>query len=151
MLNEFYMTEAIEEAKKSKKDIAIGAVIVRGDEIIAKTHNERELCQQVARHAEMIVIERACKKLNNWRLDDCSLYVTLEPCPMCAWAILQSRIKEVYFGSYDNLYGAMGSKLDLSHLVSSKTIVKGGILEEECDNLLKQYFEKMRNDNKTKI
>ena len=99
----------------------------------------------------MLVIEQACKKLKNWRLEECSLYVTLEPCPMCAWAILQSRIKEVYFGSYDALYGALGSKLDLRTLLNSKTVVKGGILEEECDNLLKTYFEKMRNDNKAKI
>ncbi len=151
MLNEIYMKKAIDIAKKSKNDIPIGAVLVKNNEIIAQAHNEKELLQQVSKHAEMIVIEQACKKLKNWRLEDCSLYVTLEPCPMCTWAILQSRIKEIYYGSCDNLYGAMGSKLDLRDLLNSKIIVKGGILEEECDNLLKQYFEKMRNDNKAKF
>ena len=145
------MKKAIDIAKKSKNDIPIGAVLVKNNEIIAQAHNEKELLQQVSKHAEMIVIEQACKKLKNWRLEDCSLYVTLEPCPMCTWAILQSRIKEIYYGSCDNLYGAMGSKLDLRDLLNSKIIVKGGILEEECDNLLKQYFEKMRNDNKAKF
>ena len=144
------MKKAIEIAQQSEDDIPIGAVLIKNDKIIAYAHNEKELKQQVYKHAEMIVIEQACKKENNWRLDDYSLYVTLEPCPMCTWAVLQSRIKEVYFGSYDNLYGALGSKLDLRTLLKAKTIVKGGILEKECDELLKKYFEKMRNDNKTK-
>lgn len=151
MLNTSFMKQAINIALESGDDMPIGALIVKNDEIIAIAHNEKELHQQVSKHAEMLVIEQACKKLKNWRLEECSLYVTLEPCPMCAWAILQSRIKEVYFGSYDALYGALGSKLDLRTLLNSKTVVKGGILEEECDNLLKTYFEKMRNDNKAKI
>ena len=144
MLNTSFMKQAINIALESGNDMPIGALIVKNDEIIAIAHNEKELHQQVSKHAEMLVIEQACKKLKNWRLEECSLYVTLEPCPMCAWAILQSRIKEVYFGSYDALYGALGSKLDLRTLLNSKTVVKGGILEEECDNLLKTYFEKMR-------
>ncbi len=144
------MQKAIEIALQSGEDMPIGAVLVKNNQIIALAHNEKESLNQVAKHAEMIVIEEGCKKNRNWRLEDCTLYVTLEPCPMCAWAILQSRIKEVYFGSYDKLYGALGSKLDLRTYLNSKTIVKGGILEEKCDNLLKKYFEKIRNDNKTK-
>lgn len=150
MINIDYMKLAIEIAQKSGQDLPVGAVLVKDNEIIAIAHNEKELHNQVSKHAEMIVIERASKKLKNWRLDGCILYVTLEPCPMCAWAILQSRVSEVYFGSFDNLYGALGSKLDLRTYLNSKTIVKGGIMEQECDNLLIQYFEKMRNDNKTK-
>ena len=150
MINTNFMKTAIEIANKSGKDMPIGAVIIFNDKIIAQAHNEKEIHQQVSKHAEMIVLEKANSILNNWRLEDCTLYVTLEPCPMCAWAILQSRIKEVYFGSYDPLYGALGSRLNLQSVLNSKTIIKGGILEAECDNLLKQYFEKMRNDNKTK-
>ena len=101
MLNEKYMQLAIDIAKKSGNDLPIGAVLVKDGEVIAQAHNEKELYQQVSKHAEMIVIEQACAKFKTWRLDDCSLYVTLEPCPMCAWAILQSRIKDVYFGAYD--------------------------------------------------
>jgi len=150
MINTNFMQKAIEIALKSGEDMPIGAVLVKNNQVIALAHNEKEHLNQASKHAEMIVIEEASKKFQNWRLEDCTLYVTLEPCPMCAWAILQSRIKEVYFGSFDNLYGALGSKLDLRTYLNSKTIVKGGILEEECDNLLKKYFEKIRNDNKTK-
>ena len=117
MINDKFMHMAIEIAKNSGEDLPIGAVLVKNNEVIAQAHNEKELQKQIAKHAEMIVIEQACKKLNTWRLDECSLYVTLEPCPMCAWAILQSRIKNVYFGAYDNLYGAFGSKLNLNKLL----------------------------------
>ena len=151
MFNEKYMQLAINIAKKSGNDLPIGAVLVKDGKIIAQAHNEKELYQQVSRHAEMIVIEQACGKLKTWRLDECSLYVTLEPCPMCAWAILQSRIKDVYFGAYDNLYGALGSKLNLKELLSSKIIIRGGILEKECNKILVEYFEKIRDDNKTKF
>ena len=150
MINIKYMQKAIEIAKMSDKDIPIGAVIVKNNDIISLAHNEKELQQVSTKHAEIIAIEEACKKLNNWRLDECSLYVTLEPCPMCGWAIIQSRIKEVYFGAYDNLYGAFSSKIDLRTTFNSKTLIKGGILEEECNLILKEYFERIRNDNKTK-
>ncbi len=110
------MTFALKAAKKSERDIAIGAIIVRNGEIISSACNRKELNNDVTEHAEIIVIKEASKKLNRWRLDDCDLYVTLEPCPMCAWAILQARIKNVYFGSYDTNYGALGSKLDLRRI-----------------------------------
>ena len=148
MINQKFMKSALEIAKQSGNDIPIGAVLVKDNEIISYAHNKKEKLNQPTKHAEIIVIEEACKKLESWRLQDCTLYVTLEPCPMCTWAIIQSRIKKVVFGSYDLLYGSLGSKLDLRQLVNSKLEVNGGILEEECDNILKSYFEKMRYDNK---
>lgn len=140
------MNLAINEAKKSGMDISIGAVIVKNGKVITSRHNEKELTNDVTGHAEILAIREAERILNNWRLDDCELYVTLEPCPMCAWAILQSRIKTVYFGSYDPNYGAFGSKIDLRNLTGNNTKIFGGIMEEECDRLLKDYFNKMRNN-----
>lgn len=143
-MNINYMKEAIKIAKKSGKDIPIGAVIVKDGKIIAKAVNEREKKQNAIYHAEMLAIKKACKKLENWRLNDCELYVTLEPCPMCASAILQSRIKSVYFGAYDLLNGAFGSKSDMQQIMGYNIEVKGGILEKECTDIIKNYFEKMR-------
>ena len=139
------MKFALEEAKKSDLDIAVGAVIVRNGEIISSKHNQKEVLKDVTAHAEILAIKEAEQKLGNWRLDDCEMYVTLEPCPMCGWAIIQARLKAVYFGSYDTNYGAFGSKTDLRKFTDSKLKVYGGIMEEECNNLLKEYFEKMRN------
>ena len=138
------MNLAINEAKKSGSDIPVGAVIVKSGEVIASCHNEKEKTNDITGHAEILAIKKAEKKLNNWRLENCELYVTLEPCPMCAWAILQSRIKTVYFGSYDSNYGALGSKIDLRTLIANNTKVYGGIMEKECDILLKNYFNKIR-------
>ena len=140
------MNLAIEEAKKSGNDIPVGAVIIKDGKIIASAHNEKELTKDITGHAEIIAIKKAEKHFNNWRLECCELYVTLEPCPMCAWAILQSRIKTVYFGSYDTNYGAFGSKIDLKFLTGNETKIFGGIMEEKCDSLLKEYFEKMRKN-----
>ena len=149
-IKEKYMKEALKEARKAveKDEVPIGAVIVYGNKIIARGHNVKELKKDTTKHAEMIAIQKASKKLDSWRLEDCEMYVTLEPCPMCAWAILQSRIKSVYFGSYDLQYGALGSKLNLSQLSSSKLHVKGGFMEEECDKILRDFFKRIRNDNK---
>ncbi len=147
-INDYFMEQAVNIAKMSNNDIPVGAVLVKNNEIIAKACNQKEKLQQATKHAEIIVIEEASKKFNNWRLEDCTLYVTLEPCPMCAWAILQARIKNIFFGSYDMLYGAFGSKINLCTLINSKTNIKGGILEEKCNNILDDYFKKMRkNDN----
>ncbi|MBQ2645105.1 nucleoside deaminase, partial [bacterium] len=107
-------------------------------------HNEQEEKQDVTAHAEMIVIQKTEKFLKTKILNDCEIYVTLEPCPMCAWAILNARFTKVYFGAYDNLYGALGSAMDLRKLLKSKTEIIGGILEEECSTLLKNYFKKIR-------
>lgn len=143
-INTNFMQKALECAAFSENDIPVGAVLVKDNEIVALACNQKEILKLPTKHAEIIVIEEACKKLNNWRLEDCSIYVTLEPCPMCAWAIIQARIKNVYFGSYDTLYGAFGSKIDLRNLLNVKINVKGGILEKECDNILNSYFKEMR-------
>ncbi len=145
MLNK-YMTIALNEAKKVKKDIPIAALIVKNNEIIALETNKREKNNQTIAHAEILAINEANKKLNSWRLDNCDLYITLEPCPMCAWAIIHARFKNVYFGSYDTKYGAFGSAINLLKLANSKINTKGGILEKECNELLKNYFEKLRNE-----
>ena len=147
-MQEFFMKKAIESALKSENDIPVGAVIVKNGEIIATSCNKREQNNDISAHAEIIAVKKAEKALNNWRLDGCELYVTLEPCPMCAWAVLQSRIKAVYFGSYDLQYGAFYSKINLSQLSNSKINIIGGIMEEECDKMLKEFFKRIRNDNK---
>ena len=138
------MQQAIEEAKKTKKDIPVGAVIVRNGKIIARAHNTKEETNDVTSHAEILALKEASKVLNNWRLDDCELYVTLEPCPMCTWAILDSRIKAIYFGSYDSQYGAMGSKIDLTKISKTNTKIYGGIKEYECNQLIDEFFKKIR-------
>lgn len=139
-----YMHLAIEEAKKSGIDVPIGAIIVKDNKIIAAASNSREKAQQTANHAEMSAILQANKVLKNWRLSGCDLYVTLEPCPMCAAAIIQSRITNVYFGAYDLLNGAFGSKCDMNAIMNGKTNIIGGIMEQECSLLIKEYFGRLR-------
>lgn len=139
-----FMKFAIEQAKMAQGDIPVGAVIVKDGQIIASAFNTKEKDNDVTSHAEILAIRKAEQILGNWRLDDCEMYVTLEPCPMCGWAILQSRIKNLYFGSYDSNYGAFSSKIDLRKISSSKLYVFGGIMEEECDKLLKSFFSNLR-------
>lgn len=141
-MNTDFMEKALEIAQKSGKDIPVGAVLVKNGKILAQAHNKKEKLNDPTAHAEILVIREGAKKSGSWRLDDCSLYVTLEPCPMCAWAILQARIKSVYFGAYDSNYGAFSVFKEFSsHL---KTEIRGGILEEKCDNILKEYFKRLR-------
>lgn len=139
-----FMHKAIELAKSAKGEIAVGAVIVKNGEIISSACNQKERDNDVTSHAEILAIREAEQKLGRWRLDDCDLYVTLEPCPMCAWAIINARVRSVYFGSYDMNYGALGSKIDLRSIANSKLNVYGGIMEEECDKILKKCFEELR-------
>ncbi|CDE93441.1 TPA: nucleoside deaminase [Candidatus Gastranaerophilales bacterium HUM_6] len=139
-----FMSISINEAKKSGRDVPVGAVVVKNGDVIATAHNERELDNDVTSHAEILAIRKAEQVLGNWRLDDCDLYVTLEPCPMCGWAILQSRIKNVYFGSYDTNYGAFFSKVDLRKFSTFTPNVYGGIMEKECDELLNSFFTDLR-------
>lgn len=139
-----FMQEAINIAKNSEKDLPIGAVLVKNGEIISKARNEKELRKDVTAHAEMLVIQEAQEILGTTILSDCELYVTLEPCPMCSWAILNSRISKVFFGAYDTIYGALGSATNLRKFLNSKTEVIGGIKEEECSTLLKNYFKTIR-------
>ena len=150
-IKEKFMHEALKEATKAlkKDEVPIGAVIVKDDKIIARGHNLRETKQNSLCHAEIIAISKACRKLGNFRLEDCDLYVTVEPCPMCAGAIIQSRIKNVYYGTPDNKYGAVDSvynifKIESNHKVNSEC----GILKEECSTIIKDFFIELRNRNK---
>lgn len=136
------MQNAIREAKKCTKDVPIGCVIKKDGQIIASTHNRRELDEDVTAHAEILAIQEAQKLLETSRLKGCELYVTLEPCPMCAWAISMSGISTVYFGSYNQQYGAMGSKVHLP--LNPNLKIYGGIEEEKCNKILEEFFENIR-------
>lgn len=138
------MERALKAAADASGEIAVGAVIVKDKKVIASACNKKEALNDVTAHAEILALREASDKLGRWRLEDCEMYVTLEPCPMCAWAIVQSRIKTVYFGSYDTNYGALGSVIDVRKLANSKLKVYGGIMEKECDELLKKCFDKIR-------
>jgi len=140
-----FMQIAIEEAKKTVNDVPVGAILVKDGKIIAKAYNTKQIDNDITSHAEILVLRKASKILNNWRLEECDLYVTLEPCPMCGWAILQSRINNLYFGSYDSEFGAFSSKVDLRNISNSKTKIYGGIYEKECDALLKEFFSQIRS------
>lgn len=145
---EKFMQEAIKEAKKAyeKLEVPVGCVIVREGRIIARAHNLKETKTDTTKHAEIIAIQKASKKLEAWRLLDCEMYVTLEPCSMCAGAIIQSRIKKVYIGAMDKKTGACGSVLNLlqdypfNHIVELET----GMKEEECEKMLKDFFKELR-------
>ena len=139
------MQKALEYAKNSGKDIPVGAVIVKDDRVIAIAHNQKESDNDVTSHAEILAIRTASQFLHNWRLDGCDMYVTLEPCPMCMWAILQSRIKNLYFGTFDTIYGAISTNPKSIHLAKSKLDYTGGIMEKECKTVLDNYFRTMRN------
>ena len=147
-MNIKYMKMAINEAVKAfdKNEIPVGCVIVKDNLVVAKAHNLREINNLVTSHAEILAITKANKKLNSWRLDDCDIYVTLEPCAMCSGAIIQARIKNLYFGAYDLKAGACGSVLNLfSYPFNHKVNVVGGILEDECKKLLQDFFKTLRS------
>ena len=151
---EKFMKEALKEAKKAYKklEVPIGAVIVKDNKIIARAHNLRETKKQACAHAEILAIEKACKKIGAWRLEECDLYVTLEPCAMCAGAIINSRIKNLYIGAMDEKGGAVGSKINLlKDIKLNHTVeVESGILEEECSKILKDFFKELRLGEKYK-
>lgn len=143
-----FMKKALQEAKKAYDiaEIPIGAVIVKDDKIIARGYNKREKNNMATSHAEMIAIEKACKKLNNWRLSDCTLYVTLEPCPMCTGAIINARIPRVVFGASDTKSGACGGCCDLSksNILNHTFEIKKGVMEEDCKDILNKFFKELR-------
>lgn len=146
--DEYYMKLAIAEAKKAQRlgEVPIGAIIVKNDEVIARAHNLRETSQQPMAHAEHIAIERAAKEVGSWRLEECTLYVTLEPCVMCAGAIVMSRIPRVVFGAMDPKGGCSGSLMNLVEepRFNHRATVVSGILEKECGDLLRQFFRELR-------
>ena len=142
------MLYAIEQAKKCIKDVPIGCVIKKNGEIIASTHNRRELDDDVTAHAEILAIKEAQSILGTSRLKGCEMYVTLEPCPMCAWAISMSGISTVYFGAHNSQYGALESSIKLPLKPNLK--VYGGIMEEECNKILEEFFKSIRDDNKNR-
>lgn len=142
-----YMKLALDEAKKSydENEVPIGAIIVKDDKVIAYGRNKRETEKNALHHAEIEAINNACKALNSWRLIDCDMYVTLEPCSMCSGAIVNSRLRKVYFGAYDEKYGCCGSITNLLELENSyHPNYEGGILEEECKNIISEFFKKLR-------
>lgn len=137
------MELAVSEAKKAheKGEIPVGAIIVCGGEVLSVAHNLKETLSDVTAHAEILAIREAEQKKGDWRLSDCDLYVTLEPCPMCAEAIKQSRIRRLYFGAYDVQNGAVGSKLNI---IGNVPEVYGGICEDECTAILAEFFKNCR-------
>ena len=146
------MKEALKEAKKAydKLEVPVGAVIVKDGKIIARAHNLKEPKYDTTKHAEILAIQKASKKLNSWRLIDCEMYVTLEPCSMCAGAIINSRIKKVYIGAMDEKTGAVGSVLNLfeDFTFNHKVEVEKGIMQKECEIMLKDFFKMLRKTKK---
>ena len=140
MTDEYYMKKAIQNAKKAYKldEVPIGAIIVKDKKIIASTYNKKELENIATYHAEVLAINEACKKLNTWHLEDCTLYTTVEPCLMCTGAIIQSRISRVVYGTKNKAFGY------LSKLTNSKIEITKDILNKECLNLLSSFFKNKR-------
>ncbi len=146
-MNKKFMKMAILEAKTAADagEVPVGAVIVRNGEVIAACHNRREEKQNALSHAEIEAINLACEKLGSWRLDDCEMYVTLEPCPMCTGAIINARIKTVIFGAYDSKMGCMDSVINLcDYPFNHKVEVYCGIMEDECLEVLQDFFKNLR-------
>lgn len=147
-IKEKFMKEALKEAKKAydKLEVPVGAVIVKDGKIIARAHNLKETRFDTTKHAEILAIQKASKKLNSWRLLDCEMYVTLEPCSMCAGALINSRVKKVYIGANDEKTGAVGSVFNLleDYTFNHKVEIERGILRDECENILKDFFKMLR-------
>lgn len=143
----YFMQQALECAKiaYSKNEVPIGAVIVKDNKIVAKGYNKSITLKDTTAHAEIIAIRKACKKLGNYRLNDCSIYVTIEPCIMCIGALVHSRIKNLYFGAYDKKFGACGSIIDISKTKANHKInIYSGLLEKDCAIIMKEFFKSKR-------
>ena len=151
-MQEKFMWEALKEAQKAydKGEVPVGAVIVKENKIIARAHNQKEIKQDTTMHAEILAIQKASKKLQTWRLLDCEMYVTLEPCAMCAGALIQSRMKKVYIGTADEKTGACGTVLNLleDFTFNHKVEIEKYVLKEECESILKQFFKELRQQKK---
>ena len=147
-MNGEFMREALAEAKKAraKGEVPVGAVIVKEGKIIARGHNQREEKQNALSHAEIECINMACNALGTWRLEGCKMYVTLEPCPMCTGAIINSRISTLVFGAFDSKAGCIDSVINLcDYPFNHKVEIYGGIMEDECKKILTEFFDKIRN------
>lgn len=146
---EYYMKIALAQAKKAaaEDEVPVGAVVVKEGKIIAKAHNLKEKKGMATRHAEIVAIERAAKKTGNWWLENCDIFVTLEPCAMCAGAMINSRIRKLYFGAWDPKYGCCGSIYDLpaDKRFNHNFETEGGVMQAECAAELTQYFKRKRN------
>lgn len=153
-LKEKFMKEALKQAQKAYEqlEVPVGAVIVKDGKIIARAYNQKEGKADTTNHAEILAIKKASKKLGSWRLLDCDMYVTLEPCSMCAGALIQSRIRKVYIGAMDMKTGACGSVLNLSkdYKFNHEVEVETGILKDECESILKKFFRDLRELKKKK-
>ena len=151
---EKFMKEALKEAKKAygKLEVPVGAIIVRDRKIIARAHNLKETKKDTTKHAEILAIQKASRKLESWRLLDCEMYVTLEPCSMCAGAIINARIKKLYIGALDEKTGAAGSVFNLfeDYKFNHNVEVEQGIMQDECEKILKDFFKKLREFKKNK-
>ena len=145
---EKYMRFALKEAQKAAliDEVPVGCIIVLNDKIIAKAHNKKDTTNDPCGHAEIIAIRKACKKINNWRLENCEMYVTIEPCIMCSGAIIQSRIKKVFYGAKDNKGGGLGTSINVLEAKNINHVpeVYGGILLEECSKIISEYFKTKR-------
>lgn len=148
MNDERLMQEALNEAKKAEEqdEVPIGAVIIHDGEIIARGFNQRETTQTTLSHAELIAMERANAAVGSWRLEDCTMYVTLEPCPMCAGAMVQARMKRVVYGAFDSKAGACGTLLNLleDDRLNHQVERTSGVMLGACSQLLKDFFRKLR-------
>ena len=149
---EYYMKQALKEAEKAYKklEVPVGAVIVKDGKIIARAHNQKETKTDTTKHAEILAIQKASKKLESWRLIDCEMYVTLEPCSMCAGAMINSRIRKVYIGTQDAKTGAVGSVFNLfnDYTFNHKVEAESGILKDECEGILQQFFKELRKSKR---
>lgn len=151
-MDERYMKEALKQAKKADKidEVPIGCIIVYDDKIIARAYNRRNIDKNTLAHAELLAIKKASKVLGDWRLEDCTMYVTLEPCQMCAGAIVQARIKKVVVGSMNPKAGCAGSVLNLLQMekFNHQVELETGVMEEECSLMLKEFFKRLREEKK---
>ena len=146
------MTSALKCAQKaySEGEVPIGAVVVLDGKVVSRGHNRRTGRQIATAHAEIEAIEKACKKLKSWRLPECELYVTLEPCPMCMGAALNARIKKIYFGAYEDKGRSLTAQIAEANLLNHRIEVEGGVMEEECRAILSDFFCSMRRREKAK-
>lgn len=145
--DEWFMTQALAEARRARElgEVPVGAVVVKDDRIIARGYNRRETDGVATAHAELLAMEEACRELGRWRLSDCTLYVTLEPCPMCAGTAINARVGRVVFGAKDAKAGAMGSVLSInSYPLNHKAEIVSGVLGADCAEILSEFFEAKR-------